>query len=160
MAHQKEEKTLIIMKPDALQRNLLGEIIHRFERKGLKIVGIKMLQLEDVLLEDHYAHLKDKDFFTGLKKFMKSSPVVAIVLSGINAIAATRLIVGPTRGYEADAGSIRGDFALSGQSNIVHASDSPESSEKEVKRFFSDKELFDYKRNDFDFVHSDEVDEQ
>jgi len=160
MTHPKEERTLIIMKPDALQRNLLGEIIHRFERKGLKIVGMKMAQLGDVTLEEHYAHHKEKPFFAGLKKFMKSSPVVMIVLSGINAIAATRLIVGPTRGYEADAGSIRGDFALSGQSNIVHASDSSEAAAEEIKRFFSSEELFDYKRNDFDFVHSDELDEE
>jgi len=125
------------------------EIIHRFERKGLKIVGMKMAQLGDVTLEEHYAHHKEKPFFAGLKKFMKSSPVVMIVLSGINAIAATRLIVGPTRGYEADAGSIRGDFALSGQSNIVHASDSSEAAAEEIKRFFSSEELFDYKRNDF-----------
>ena len=160
MAHAKEEQTLIIMKPDALQRNLLGEIIHRFERKGLKIVGLKMMQLGDVLVEEHYAHHKEKPFFPGLKKFMKASPVVVAVLSGINAIGATRLIVGPTRGHEADAGSIRGDFSLSGQSNIVHASDSGESAEKEIKRFFTSDELFDYKRNDFDFVHSDEVSEE
>ncbi|MCR4306466.1 MAG: nucleoside-diphosphate kinase [Candidatus Yonathbacteria bacterium] len=160
MAHAKEERTLIIMKPDALQRNLLGEIIHRFERKGLKIVGLKMMQLADVLVDEHYAHHKEKPFFPGLKKFMKASPVVVAVLSGINAIRATRLIVGPTRGHEADAGSIRGDFSLSGQSNIVHASDSPEAAVEEIKRFFTSDELFDYKRNDFDFVHSDELGEE
>lgn len=155
--HTKEEQTLIILKPDALQRNLLGEIIHRFERKGLKVVGLKMMKLEDALIEEHYAHHKEKPFFPTIKKFMQSAPVVVAVLSGINAISATRLIVGPTKGYEADAGSIRGDFSISSQSNIVHASDSKESAEQEIKRFFKDDELFDYQRNDFNFVYSEEV---
>lgn len=157
MPHPKEEQTLIIMKPDALQRSLLGEIVHRFERKGLKIIGMKMVQLEDVLLDEHYSHLKDKSFFGTLKNYMKSSPVVVMALSGINAISAVRLIVGPTKGHEADAGSIRGDFSISGQSNIVHASDSKESAQKEISRFFGDGELFDYRKNDFDFVYSEEV---
>lgn len=156
-AHPKEERTLIIMKPDALQRNLLGEIIHRFERKGLAIVGLKMIQLGDALIEKHYAHHKDKPFFKTLAGYMKSAPVVVMALSGINAVAATRLIVGPTRGYEADAGSIRGDFSISGQSNIVHASDSKESAEQEIERFFDSRELFDYRRNDFDYVYSEET---
>ena len=151
-----QEKTLIIIKPDALQRNLLGEIIHRFERKGLKIIGMKMMQLEDVLLEEHYSHHKDKPFFESLKKYMKSSPVVVMALSGIKAISAVRLIVGPTKGYEADAGSIRGDFSMSGQTNIVHASDSLENAEKEIKRFFKPDELFDYKKIDFEFVYGEE----
>jgi len=152
----KEEKTLIIMKPDCLQRNLLGDIIHRFERKGLKIIGLKMMQMEDVLLEEHYTHHKDKPFFDGLKKYMKSSPVVVMVLSGINTISAVRLIVGPTKGHEADAGSIRGDFSISMQSNIVHASDSEENAKEEIARFFKEDELFEYKRNDSDFVYSEE----
>jgi len=155
--HPKEEQTLIIMKPDALQRNLVGQILHRFERKGLRIIGMKMMQLEDVLLEAHYIHLKDKPFFQGIKNFMKSSPVVVLALSGINAVSATRLIVGPTKGYEADAGSIRGDFSISTQSNIVHASDSIDGAKEEVKRFFKDDELFQYKKLDFDYVYSDET---
>jgi len=157
MNTKKEERTLIIMKPDCLQRNLLGQIIHRFERKGLKIVGLKMMQMEDILLEEHYIHHKDKPFFDGIKKYMKSSPVVVMVLSGMNTISAVRLIVGPTKGYEADAGSIRGDFSISMQSNIVHASDSEENAKAEVERFFKDDELFEYKRNDSDFVYSDEA---
>jgi len=157
MAHEKEEKTLIIMKPDALHRGLLGQIIERFERKGLKIVGMKMIELGDILLDDHYSHIKDKPFFGGVKNYMKSSPVVLIVLSGINAVSATRLIVGPTKGYEADAGSIRGDFSLSTQSNIVHASDSVDAAGEEIGRFFKDGEIFDYKKNDFDYVYSEEV---
>ncbi len=151
-----EEKTVIIIKPDALQRNLLGEVIGRFERKGLRIIGMKMMELDDVLLEDHYSHHKDKPFFDSLKRYMKSSPVVVLCLSGINASKATRLIVGPTKGYEADAGSIRGDFSISSQTNIVHASDSKEVAELEIKRFFKPEELFDYKKIDFEFVYGEE----
>jgi nucleoside-diphosphate kinase len=157
MAHPKEEKTLIILKPDAVHRGLLGEVIGRFERKGLKIVGMKMITLEDVLIDAHYAHIKDKPFFGGIKEFMKKSPVLVMVLSGIGAVAATRLIVGPTKGYEAAAGTIRGDLSLSTQSNIVHASDSIESANLEVERFFKAEELHDYDRNDFAYIHADVV---
>ena len=151
----KEEQSLIILKPDCLQRNLLGEIIHRFERKGLKVIGLKMIRLEDVILEEHYGHLKDKPFFGDIKKFMKSSPVVVLALAGVNAISAIRVVVGPTKGYEATAGTIRGDFSMSGQSNIVHASDSRESAEAEIKRFFQKDELFDYPKIDTAFIYSD-----
>ncbi len=157
MTHPKEEKTLIILKPDAIHRALAGEMISRFERKGLKIVGIKMMQFEDALLEEHYAHIKDKPFFGGIKTFLKTSPVIVMALSGIQAVSATRLIVGPTKAYEGAAGTIRGDFSLSTQSNIVHASDSVENGKIEVARFFKDDELFDYKRNDFDFINAEEV---
>lgn len=157
MTHPKEEQTLVILKPDTVHRGLVGEIVNRFERKGLKIVGMKMIQLEDALLEAHYAHIKDKPFFGGIKAFMKSAPVVVMALSGIEAVSATRLIVGPTKGYEASAGTIRGDFSLSTQSNIVHASDSVENGVVEVARFFKEDEIFAYKRNDFDFIHADHV---
>lgn len=157
MAHPKEEQTLIIVKPDAIQRGLLGEIVTRFERKGLKIVGMKMIELEDALLEAHYAHIKDKPFFVGIKNFMKSSPVVVMALSGINTVSATRLIVGPTKAYEADAGSIRGDLSLSVQSNVVHASDSVENGKAEVARFFKKEEIFDYQKSNFDYIYADEV---
>lgn len=157
MAHEKKETSLIIFKPDTLQRGLLGEMIHRFERKGLKIRGLKMVQLEDVVLEEHYAHIKDKPFFGGIKKYMKATPVVVLALTGINAISAIRTIVGPTKGHEASAGTIRGDFSMSGQSNIVHASDSKESAEVELKRFFKEDELFDYERPNFPFIYADEA---
>jgi nucleoside-diphosphate kinase len=157
MAHPKEEKTLIILKPDAVHRGLMGEIIGRFERKGLKVVGMKMMQLEDALLEAHYAHIADKPFFAGIKTFMKTSPVVVMALSGINAVGATRLIVGPTKAYEGAAGTIRGDLSLSTQSNLVHASDSIENGLTEVARFFTESEIFGYKRNDFDFISAEEV---
>ena len=155
MAHPKEEKTLIIIKPDAIQRGLLGEIVGRFERKGLKLVGMKMIELEDALLEAHYAHIADRPFFAGIKNFMKSSPVVVIALSGINAVSATRLLVGPTKGYEADAGSIRGDLSISGQSNVVHASDSVENGKIEVARFFTDEEIFDYDKVNFAYTYAE-----
>ena len=157
MAHEKKETSLIIFKPDTLQRGLLGEMIHRFERKGLKIRGLKMMQLEDAVLEEHYAHIKDRPFFGGIKEYMKATPVVVLAITGINAISAIRIIVGPTKGYEAGAGTIRGDFSMSGQSNIVHASDSKESAEAELKRFFSEDELFDYERPNFPFIYADEA---
>lgn len=152
----KHEKTLVIIKPDAVVRNILGEIIARFERKGLKIIGLKMITLDDQAIENHYGKYKDKPFYEGLSKFMRSTPVVALVLDGYNAINATRLIAGPTKGYEADAGSIRGDFSLSTQSNIVHASDSPESAEEEIERFFDSAELHEYKKPDFDYIYAED----
>lgn len=152
----KLEKTLIIIKPDALQRNLFGEIIGRFERKGLKIIGCKMMRLNDILLNKHYAHHKDKPFFAGLKKFMKTSPVVVMALEGLNAVQAVRLVVGPTKGFEADAGSIRGDLSISTQANLVHASDSISTAQKEIKRFFQKKELFSYQKCDFEYVYGEE----
>lgn len=150
------ERSLIIVKPDALQRNLLGEIIHRFERKGLQIVGLKMLSINDLLVDEHYAHHKDKPFFEGLKKYMQSSPVVVVVLQGFEAINAIRLIVGPTKGREADAGSIRGDFAMSVQYNIIHASDSIENAKDEVARFFKADELFDWKKVDLEMIYGED----
>jgi nucleoside-diphosphate kinase len=155
MKHPKEEKTLIIIKPDAVQRNLFGEVISRFERKGLKIIGNKMIRISDLIIGEHYAHHVDKPFFDSLKKHMQSAPVVLLVLSGINAIASVRLIVGPTKSYEADAGTIRGDLGLSGQANIVHASDSPESADAEIKRFFKEEELFDYVKPEAKYLYFD-----
>jgi len=154
---KKEEKVLVIIKPDALVRGLFGEVTKRFERKGLKIIGVKMTRLEDVILDEHYSHLTDKPFFNDLKNFMKSEPVILMALAGINAITATRLIVGQTDGVTADAGTIRGDFALSTQSNIVHASDSVENGEIEIKRFFKEEELFDYQKPEAKFVFSEHL---
>ena len=141
------ERTLIIIKPDALQRNLVGEITSRFEKKGLKIIGMKMMQLDDLKLEEHYAHLKDKPFFGDIKKFMKSYPVLLMVLEGLQVVQAVRLIVGSTNGVEADAGTIRGDLAM-GNKNLVHASDSSENAQAEIYRFFNEDELFDYMKLD------------
>lgn len=156
MAHHKEERSLIILKPDCVKRGLLGKIIERFEQKGLKIAGLKMVQLGDVELERHYAIHKDKPFFASLKRYMKSSPVVVMVVIGIKAVEAVRLIVGPTKGYAADAGSIRGDFSMSGQVTIVHASDSVENGISETARLFKESEIFDYKRPDFEHVYGED----
>jgi nucleoside-diphosphate kinase len=148
------ERTLIIVKPDALQRNLVGEITKRFERKGLKIAGLKMIQLDDLKLDEHYAHHKDKPFFGGLKEYMKISPVILMVLEGPQVIEAVRLIAGSTKGVEADAGTIRGDLSMTNR-NLVHASDSLETAEVEIERFFTKEELFDYSKIDSDMVFKD-----
>ncbi len=149
------EKSLIIIKPDAVQRNLIGEIISRIERKGLKIIGLKMVSISDALLDEHYAHIKDKPFFPGIRDFMKSCPVIVMAVEGINAVSAIRLLVGPTKAWEANAGTIRGDFSLSTQSNIVHASDGVENGEVEVARFFDLPELFSYDKIDTDFIYAE-----
>ena len=151
-----KERTLVIIKPDAFQRNLLGRIISRFESKGLKIIGLKMTHLNDVLLEEHYEHHKEKPFFATLKRFMKSSPCVVMALEGLEAVKVVRFICGPTCGRDADAGSIRGDFSMSTQCNIVHASDSADTATAELKRFFNENELFDYKKMDFENVYGEE----
>lgn len=138
------ERTVVLIKPDGLQRGLVGEIMHRFERKGLKLVGVKMIRLTDDILDNWYAHHKDKPFFATLKSFMEWTPVVAMVWEGVEAINAVRKIVGITKSREAEAGSIRGDFGMSGSQNIIHASDSPESAEKELGLIFNADEIFDY----------------
>lgn len=143
------------MKPDCVQRSLLGEIIHRFERKGLRIIGMKMAQLGDVALDEHYKHHKDKPFFESLKAYMKSSPVVLMVLEGLNAVASVRMLAGPTAGHDAAPGTIRGDFSLALPTNIIHASDSPEAGREEVRRFFSDDELFSYKKPEHGYVYGE-----
>lgn len=155
MTKPNQEKSLIIIKPDAVQRNLVGEVISRLEKKGLKIVGMKMMSIKDATLEEHYAHIVDKPFFPGIRDFMKSSPVIVIAVEGINAVSSLRLIVGPTKAWEANAGTIRGDFSLSTQSNIVHASDSVEAGEVEVKRFFEAEEIFEYQKIDTDFIYAE-----
>src|SRR3989344_2284515 len=127
------ERTLIIAKPDALQRGLVGEIIRRLERKGLKLIGIKMLSLDSAVLQAHYAHLTDKPFYVDLEDFMKSSPVVAMAWEGFECINSVRIIVGATNPREAEAGSIRGDFSIGTGRNLIHAS--TEDGDIEVARF-------------------------
>lgn len=151
----RNERSLIIIKPDAVQRNLIGEIINRIERKGLKIIGLKMVSIDDAVLDQHYSHIKDKPFFPGIRDFMKSCPVIVMAVEGINTISSLRLLVGPTKAWEATAGTIRGDFSLSTQSNIVHASDSVENGEIEVARFFDLSELFSYDKIDTDFIYAE-----
>lgn len=137
------EKTLVLLKPCTLERGLMGEIINRFEKKGLRIAGMKMMQLDDKILAEHYSHLVDKPFFGILKASMMRTPVVALCLEGVDAIAVVRTITGSTNGRNADPGTIRGDYCMSNQQNIVHASDSPESAQAELKRFFCPEEIFD-----------------
>jgi nucleoside-diphosphate kinase len=138
------QRTAVLVKPDGLQRGLIGEIISRFERKGLKLVGIKMVDMTDEMLSDWYAEHKDKSFFNDLKSFMASMPIVAMVWEGLDAVAVVRKLVGTTLGREAEAGSIRGDFGMSQQFNLIHASAKVDDAEREIKIIFSDDELFDY----------------
>lgn len=138
------ERTLILIKPDAVGRGLIGKIITRFEAKGLKLVGIKFLTLTDSLLDEHYSHLADKPFFGGTKRFMQLTPVIAICLEGLDCVETVRHLCGITKAREAAPGTIRGDWAMSVQANLVHASDSIETAGKEIKRFFNDSELFEY----------------
>lgn len=141
-----KQQTLILLKPDALQRDLLGEIIRRFEMKGLKIVGLKFIRLTDKLLDEHYFHLTDKPFFASIKQFMMQTPVVGMVLEGYDAVSEVRKVVGATNPREADAGTIRADFSMHIPSNLIHASDSVESALTEIERFFAHEEIFSYEK--------------
>ncbi|MBT6069348.1 nucleoside-diphosphate kinase [Candidatus Peregrinibacteria bacterium] len=150
------ERTLILVKPDAIQRGLIGDIISRFEKKGLKIVGMKMMSLDEAVLREHYAHISDKPFFPGLSQFMMSSPVIAICIEGLDCVDAVRRITGITKAREAEAGSIRGDFAMSVSCNVVHASDSIENAAKEVPRFFKSDETYKYQKSEYEHVYAEE----
>ena len=150
------EKTLIIMKPDAVNRSIIGDITSRFERKGLKIVGLKMEHLSEEVLEEHYNHLKGKPFFPRIQKFMRSAPSVIMVIEGNNAVNVVRRMAGVTHGGEAEPGTIRGDFSLSIQNNVVHASDSVSAAEQEVKRFFKPSELHSYEKIDSTMIYSED----
>ncbi len=135
------ERTLIIVKPDAVQRGLTGEIIKRFEQRGLKIVGMKLLQVSRELAEKHYDVHRERPFFTSLVEYITSAPVVAVALEGSDAIVAARSTIGATNPSEAAAGTIRGDYALEIGRNLVHGSDSVENGEIEVANFFTEAEL-------------------
>ena len=130
------ERTLILLKPDAVQRGLVGEVLSRFEKKGLKIAAMKLMQITPELAAKHYEAHKERPFYPGLVKFMTSSPVVALALEGIGAIAVCRKIMGATFGSDAEAGTIRGDYGVSRSYNLVHGSDSPEAAERELGLFF------------------------
>ncbi|MDO5664114.1 MAG: nucleoside-diphosphate kinase [Bacteroidia bacterium] len=152
------EKTLVILKPSAIQRSIVGEVVSRFEKKGLQIVGMKMVSLSDSILEEHYSHLKEKPFFKRIKDSMQVSPVIVMVLKGLEAVEVVRTMTGSTNGRKAQPGTIRGDFSVSVQENIVHASDSPETAKIELKRFFSENEIFDYPQLTFvNLYANDEV---
>ena len=138
------EQTLVIFKPSAVERGLVGSVLERFERKGLTIAGMKMMQLTEELLRQHYAHLVSLPFFPSIVASMMASPVIVMVLKGVDAINVVRLMTGATNGRQAQPGTIRGDYAMSNQENIIHASSSPEDAEAEIKRFFLPSEIFDY----------------
>lgn len=140
------ERTLIILKPDAVQRGLLGEVLSRFESRGFQFAAMKMAQLDSKILQEHYAHIKDKPFFPGIAAFMSSSPVIIAVVEGKDAVNVVRAMCGPTNARSAAPGTIRGDFSLSMQCNIIHASDSAETAENEIRRFFKPDELHSYMR--------------
>ncbi len=149
------ERTLVLVKPDGMQRGLAGEIIHRLERRGLRIVGMKLMQVTRELAEKHYGEHVGKPFYEGLVAYITSAPVVAAVFEGTNAAAAVRGSVGATNPSEAGAGTIRGDFGLEIGRNLVHASDSPESGVREVNIFFDQNELIDWARNTDPWIFED-----
>jgi len=140
----KTARTAVLVKPDGLQRGLIGEIISRFERKGLKLIGLKMVNMTDEQLSDWYSEHKDKSFFGDLKSFMGSMPIVCMVWEGIDAVPVVRKLVGTTLGREAEAGSIRGDFGMSQQFNLIHASANGDDAVREIKIVFEDDELMKY----------------
>jgi nucleoside-diphosphate kinase len=138
------EQTLIIFKPDAVQRGLCGEILARFEKKGLQVVGMKFMKIPQQLAETHYEPHKGKPFYAGLVRFMTSSPVVVLALKGKDAIAIARKMMGATFGSKAEPGTIRGDYGVSNSFNLIHGSDSAESAQRELGLFFKSEELIDW----------------
>ena len=138
------ETTLILFKPDAVEKKLVGAVLARFQSEGFQIRGIKMMQLTEPLLQEHYAHVADKPFFPDIVAFMSKTPVVALALEGENAITRVRDLLGPTDSKKAEAGTIRGDFGEDMMTNVCHASDSPEAAAAEVRRFFREDEIFNF----------------
>ena len=141
------ERTLVLIKPDGVQRQLVGRILARYEERGLKVAGLKLVHVDRALAEQHYAVHREKPFFGSLVDFIVSAPLVALALDGPNAIAVVRAINGATRPHEAAPGTVRGDFALETAQNIVHASDGPETAVDELALWFKPGELFDYERD-------------
>lgn len=141
------ERSLVLLKPDAVQRGLVGRVVSRLERRGLKIAGLKLMRLDLPLARRHYAEHVEKPFFAGLAEFMMSSPIVAMAVEGKGAVDAVRAAMGPTNPMSAAPGTIRGDFGVDIGRNLIHGSDSPESAERELAIFFADEELFDYPRD-------------
>jgi len=150
------EKTLVIIKPGAIQRGLIGEVIHRFERKGLQLCGIKMMQLTDEILAEHYAHLAQRSFFKRIKDSMMITPVIICCWKGLEAVHIVHEMAGKTNGREAALGTIRGDFSMSVQENIIHTSDSIETAKMELARFFSDSEIFEFDHIDLSYLYAND----
>ncbi len=150
------ERTLIILKPDSVDRRLVGEILSRFERKGLQIIGMKMARIHPDTAARHYSDHQRKHFYPALIEFMTGGPVVLLVLAGDHAISAARKLMGKTAGFDAEPGTIRGDFGISGQFNLVHGSDSPQAAEKEISLFFSPGEIVEFSHSDSRWLETPE----
>lgn len=150
------EKTLVIIKPCTIQRGLIGEITHRFERKGLQLCGIKMMQLSDEILIEHYAHLAQRPFFKRIKDSMMITPVIVCCWKGLDAVHIVHSMAGATNGREAAQGTIRGDYSVSVQENIVHTSDTVENAAIELARFFEPNEIFEFEQNGLAFLYSND----
>lgn len=150
------ERTLILIKPDGVQRGLIGPILTRFETRGLKVVGLKLMKMTEQLASQHYKDHVGKGFYAGLVKFMTSSPLVALCIEGPKAVEVARKMMGKTFCTDAEAGTIRGDFGVSRGMNLIHGSDSPESAKRELGLFFKPEELFEYGRAGDAWVVNDE----
>ena len=147
------EKTFIMVKPDGVQRGLIGEIVNRFEQKGFSLVGAKLMQISQELAENHYGEHKERPFFGELVDFITSGPVFAMVWEGENVIKTSRLMIGATNPQVANPGSIRGDYAITVGKNIIHGSDSAESAEREINLFFNESELVNYEKQDKTWIY-------
>ena len=150
------KRTLVLLKPDAVQRGLIGEVTNRFERKGMKLVAMKMMTLSEAVLKEHYSHIADKPFFPGISNFMRSSPVIAQCWEGKDSVKTIRNLCGITNAREAAPGTIRGDFSMSIQCNVIHASEDEFAAKAELKRFFEDKDFFDYDKGEYLHVYSED----
>lgn len=150
------EKTVVLVKPDGVQRGLIGEIIHRFERKGLKLSALKMMNMTDEIIDAWYEHHREKPFFPALKTFMTSYPIVAMVWEGHEASSVVRKMIGITQARQAEPGTIRGDFAVSTQMNLIHASESKEAAERELNILFNEGDLFTWERTDTPHLYGEE----
>lgn|SRR5690625_1940769 len=147
------EKTFIMVKPDGVQRSVIGDIVHRFEQKGFKLVGAKLMQVSEQLAENHYGEHKERPFFGELVEFITSGPVFAMVWEGENVISIARTMIGATNPAEATPGSIRGDYGITVGKNIIHGSDSPESAEREINLFFNENELVSFEKQDHSWIY-------
>ena len=147
------EKTLIILKPDAVQRRLAGKILSRFEEKGFQIIGLKMIQITESAARKHYASHEGKDFFEPLVRYTSSSPVIVLALKGKDVVKIVRMMMGATFGSQAGPGTIRGDYAVSNRFNLIHGSDSPAAAENEINTFFRKEELLEYNPTDMQWVY-------
>lgn len=147
------ERTVVLVKPDGVQRGLIGEVIGRFEKKGLRLAALKMISLNDAILDEWYSHHKDKSFFPSLKSYMKSYPVVAMLWEGIDAAATVRAMIGSTLAREAAPGTIRGDLAMSQQYNLIHASETAEIARKEEALVFDPSEIFNWEKKEYEHIY-------